>query len=73
LTAFATTSQAHVDLLAVGLPSPNAKIVLAELELALINLVANARHAMPKGGALTVPASNASAATDAERPMVSLR
>jgi two-component system NtrC family sensor kinase len=48
------------------------KVDLGELELALINLVVNARHAMPQGGAITVHAGNAASAGPIGEPMVAL-
>ncbi|MES2184823.1 MAG: ATP-binding protein [Pseudomonadota bacterium] len=45
----------------------------AELELALINLAVNARHALPDGGNFVVAASNAAHPQDAGRPMVRIR
>jgi two-component system NtrC family sensor kinase len=44
----------------------------AELELALINLVVNARHAMPNGGSLNIHASN-EPPRDSGSPMVAIR
>jgi len=43
-----------------------------ELELAIINLVVNSRHAMPQGGVLTLSACNAAHPADASVPMVSI-
>jgi len=48
------------------------KVDLGELELALINLVVNARHAMPKGGALSVRAGNSSERSATSGSMVTL-
>jgi two-component system NtrC family sensor kinase len=59
--------QAHVEPDTLPL-----KVDLGELELALINLVVNARHAMPKGGAITVHAGNAAPGSSSGEPMVAL-
>jgi two-component system NtrC family sensor kinase len=48
------------------------KVDLGELELALINLVVNARHAMPKGGALSVRAGNSSEQSATRGSMVTI-
>ena len=48
------------------------RVDLGELELALINLVVNARHAMPHGGTLTVRAANADIERTGDVPLVIL-
>jgi len=61
LVSPAVGSQIQLDVQVDASTAP-VTLDLAELELALLNLAINARDAMPKGGALSIMARNATAA-----------